>query len=183
MRVSRKESGDFPARSVRRARRLKIELQFLLHRGNEKEAPAAAAFAGSVGADFRIKSMQVLDNERAGEWMPTDSRRSRYLLSQGKWKAAGSPARGCFRMWTTAVITSDGDVVPCCYDKNAGHPMGNLHNQTFREIWHGEKYARLQGCRHQKPGRDRYLPELSAGKADFFKMLTSLDYCQVNIIY
>ena len=168
MLVSRKVSGGFPGKISETGSSMKIELQFLLHRGNEKEASAAAAFAASVGADFRIKSMQVLDNERAGEWMPTDSRRSRYLLSQGKWKAAGSPARGCFRMWTTAVITSDGDVVPCCYDKNAGHSMGNLHNQTFREIWHGEKYGSVQGCRHQKPGRDRYMPKLSAGKADFF---------------
>ncbi|MDZ7633785.1 MAG: radical SAM/SPASM domain-containing protein [Bacteroidales bacterium] len=150
---------------------LKIELQFLLHRGNEKEASAAAAFAASVGADFRIKSMQVLDNERAGEWMPTGSRRSRYLLSQGKWKAAGSPARGCFRMWTTAVITSDGDVLPCCYDKNAGHPMGNLHNQAFRAIWHGEKYGAFRDAvirSRDETDICRFCPQ---GRQIFFKSL------------
>jgi len=120
---------------------LKMELQFLLHRGNEQEVAATARFASSVGASFRIKSIQVLDSERAGEWMPTDRRRSRYRLSQGKWKAGGTPERGCLRMWTTAVITADGDVVPCCYDKNAGHSMGNLNNLTFSNIWFGERYT------------------------------------------
>lgn len=150
---------------------MKIELQFLLHRGNEKEASAAAAFAGSVGADFRIKSMQVLDNERAGEWMPTDSRRSRYLLSKGKWKAAGSPARGCFRMWTTAVITSDGDVVPCCYDKNAGHSMGNLNDLTFREIWYGEKYSAFRDAVMRSRGETDICRDCPQGRRIFFKSL------------
>jgi len=32
-------------------------------------------------------------------------------------------------------------VVPCCYDKNAGHSMGNLNNLTFSNIWFGERYT------------------------------------------
>ncbi len=123
-----------------RGSRLETELQFLLHRGNEHEASAAAGLASSLGAGFTIKSMHVLDNERAGEWMPAGNRRSRYTMSGGEWMPAATPSRGCLRMWTTAVITADGDVVPCCYDKNAGHVMGNLNNQTFRDIWRGKHY-------------------------------------------
>jgi radical SAM protein with 4Fe4S-binding SPASM domain len=121
--------------------RLVTELQFLIHRGNEHEASAAAELASTLGAGFTIKSMHVLDNERAGEWMPVGAGRSRYIMSGGEWKLAATPSRGCLRMWTTAVITTDGDVVPCCYDKNAGHVMGNLNNQTFRDIWHGKQFS------------------------------------------
>jgi radical SAM protein with 4Fe4S-binding SPASM domain len=120
--------------------RLRIELQFLLHRHNEHEVSEATAFARSVNAGFRIKSMQVLDPERAEEWMPSDSRMARYTSSQGEWKAAGSPPAGCMRMWTTAVITVDGDVVPCCFDKYAQHVMGNINDQTFSAIWYSDKY-------------------------------------------
>ena len=140
-----------------RGSQLVAELQFLIHRGNEHEASAAAGLASSLGAGFRIKSMHVLDNKRAGEWMPAGNRRSRYLMSGekwlptgikksryimsgGEWKPAATPSRGCQRMWTTSVITTDGDVVPCCYDKNAGHVMGNLNDQTFRDIWYGKQY-------------------------------------------
>lgn len=124
-----------------RKSKLKIVLQFLVHRGNEHEADAVAAFARSVGAQFRIKSMQVLDLKRAGEWMPSDGARSRYTKgNDGSWHLSGSPAKGCLRMWTSAVITTDGDVVPCCYDKNGLHVMGNMAHRPFREIWRGEQY-------------------------------------------
>lgn len=139
--------------------RLRIVLQFLVHRGNEHEISAAAAFARSAGAGFRVKSMQVLDPARAGEWMPTDRRLARYACGEAgtvmfsgdspvrSFSGEGDipvngPARskGCLRMWTSAVITCDGDVVPCCYDKNGYHNMGNLAEMSFREIWRGEKY-------------------------------------------
>lgn len=123
-----------------RGSKVKIELQLLLHRYNEHEVHEAEAFARSVDAVLRIKSMQVLDDERAGYWMPSDARRSRYLASDGKWKPMRSPSRGCLRMWTTAIVTVDGDVVPCCYDKYAGHAMGNTNDHTFSDIWNGEKY-------------------------------------------
>lgn len=148
---------------------LKIELQFLLHSGNEKEASDAAVFASSVRAEFRIKGIQVIDIERAGEWMPADSRRSRYLMDQGKWKAAGSPARGCMRMWTTAVITTDGDVVPCCYDKNAVHAMGNLNNNTFRDIWHGDKYVSFRNAVIRSRGEKDICRCCPQGRRIFFK--------------
>jgi MoaA/NifB/PqqE/SkfB family radical SAM enzyme len=60
--------------------RLETELQFLLHRGNEHEAAAAADFASSLGIGFRIKSIQVLDIGRAGEWMPARNGRSGHTL-------------------------------------------------------------------------------------------------------
>jgi len=119
---------------------LKIELQFLIHRGNEHEEAAVAAFARSVGARFRIKSMQVLDPERAGEWIADETRRARYTKAGEKWKPAGTPSRGCLRMWTTPVITTDGDVLPCCFDKNGAYAMGNLNDSTLSEIWNGTKY-------------------------------------------
>ncbi len=129
------------ARAIKtRGSRVKIELQLLLHRYNEHEVHEAKAFARSVDAVFRIKSMQVIDAGRAGDWMPGDSRRSRYLQSEGQWRPVRSPSRGCLRMWTTAIVTADGDVVPCCYDKYAGHAMGNISDQILGDIWNGEKY-------------------------------------------
>ncbi|MGE5420041.1 MAG: SPASM domain-containing protein, partial [Chloroflexota bacterium] len=34
----------------------------------------------------------------------------------------------------------DGRVIPCCFDKDADHVMGNLADESFREIWRGEKF-------------------------------------------
>jgi radical SAM protein with 4Fe4S-binding SPASM domain len=44
-------------------------------------------------------------------------------------------------MWRGCVITWDGLVVPCCFDKDAVHRLGDLKKETFREIWQGSQYA------------------------------------------
>jgi radical SAM protein with 4Fe4S-binding SPASM domain len=119
---------------------LSMEIQFLIGRHNEAEAKAAAQFAKSVNASFTIKSIQLLDPARAERWMPADKTKSRYEIRNGHYMPLMAPKRGCFRMWRGAVINTDGDVVPCCYDKNAGHVMGNLYDQSFKEIWYGERY-------------------------------------------
>jgi radical SAM protein with 4Fe4S-binding SPASM domain len=46
----------------------------------------------------------------------------------------------CFRMWSSCVITWDGKVVPCCFDKDATHVMGDLTTQDFTEIWRSPQY-------------------------------------------
>lgn len=119
---------------------LVVELQFLVGRHNGHEVAAAARFARSLNARFSVKSMQVLDPERVEQWIPAKSGRARYKIQAGLVKGVRAPERGCLRMWSTAVVTVDGDVVPCCFDKNAAHVMGNIKRQTFREIWHGDRY-------------------------------------------
>jgi radical SAM protein with 4Fe4S-binding SPASM domain len=118
----------------------KLELLFLVGRHNEHEADSASAFARSVNASFKIKSMQVQDMEDAERWVPSNETFSRYLKKNGVYYAKKTPTRGCIRMWTTPVITWDGNVVPCCYDKDADFILGNIHNQPFRQIWQGEKH-------------------------------------------
>ena len=44
-------------------------------------------------------------------------------------------------MWQGCVITWDGQVVPCCFDKDAHHSMGRVGDRPFREIWHSAPYA------------------------------------------
>ncbi|MEO6819738.1 MAG: SPASM domain-containing protein, partial [Ginsengibacter sp.] len=47
-------------------------------------------------------------------------------------------------LWHANVITWDGMVVPCCFDKDAQHRLGDLKNQSFKEIWHNEKYKHFR---------------------------------------
>ena len=52
----------------------------------------------------------------------------------------------CWRLWHTCVITWDGKVVPCCFDKDASHPMGSLAEQDFDTIWKGTAYQQFRGA-------------------------------------
>jgi radical SAM protein with 4Fe4S-binding SPASM domain len=38
------------------------------------------------------------------------------------------------------VITWNGAVVPCCFDKDAKHVMGDLKQKTLKEIWANNSY-------------------------------------------
>lgn len=49
--------------------------------------------------------------------------------------------KDCFFPWDRAVITTEGDVLPCCA---APRPLGNLNEQSFEEIWHGKAYSKLR---------------------------------------
>ena len=43
-------------------------------------------------------------------------------------------------MWSACVVTWDGIVVPCCFDKDAKHQLGDLKTQSFTELWNSNKY-------------------------------------------
>jgi len=43
-------------------------------------------------------------------------------------------------MWSGSVLTWDGKVVPCCFDKDAQHVLGSLENSDFNSIWNDKKY-------------------------------------------
>ena len=50
----------------------------------------------------------------------------------------------CPYPWESFVVASNGDVVACCRDLERRTVLGNLHQQTFDEIWNGERYRALR---------------------------------------
>ena len=42
-------------------------------------------------------------------------------------------------MLTSAAKMNKG-LIPCCFDKDAKHPMGDLKEKSFRDIWYGASY-------------------------------------------
>jgi len=49
-------------------------------------------------------------------------------------------------MWHSCVITWDGRVVPCCFDKDASHSMGELSEQSFEQVWQGKAYQNFRNA-------------------------------------
>jgi radical SAM protein with 4Fe4S-binding SPASM domain len=43
-------------------------------------------------------------------------------------------------MWNSCVVTWDGKVVPCCFDKDAHYTLGDLNKNSFGEIWRSREY-------------------------------------------
>ena len=109
---------------------------------NEHQIPDIYRLGAEIGVDeVKLKTAQVYNYEKGNELIPTINKYSRYILQKdGTYKLKNALVNHCWKLWHACVITWDGIVVPCCFDKDAIHKMGNLNQQNFREIWKGQQY-------------------------------------------
>ncbi len=124
--------------------KISVEIQFLVNRYNESQVNKAKSFARETGAKLKLKSMQVVDYRNVEKWMPSSGKYRRYKREGGQYRIRGSLPDRCFRLWYNPVVTWDGMVVPCCFDKNAEYIMGDLNKNSFREIWLGTEYSEFR---------------------------------------
>jgi radical SAM protein with 4Fe4S-binding SPASM domain len=120
--------------------RLKIEIQLLVSKVNEKQIPQIRKLVEGLNLKLRLKSMQIISKGNFEYWLPDNSRYSRYRIMDGEFRIKSSMPARCARLWFNPVVTWDGKVLPCCFDKDADHIMGDLNHESFREIWNGTRY-------------------------------------------
>lgn len=116
--------------------------QFLVVKPNEHELEKIKKMAEDLGVDeVKFKTAQMYDFENGNELIPENEKYSRYRKNEtGKWEIKSSLLNQCWRMWSGCVITWDGVVVPCCFDKDAKHKLGDLKFQNMKEVWSSEQY-------------------------------------------
>ncbi len=120
-----------------------VELQFLVMRHNEHQMKQMELFAKESGVDkFSFKTAQVYNFDAESSIIPTLKEKSRYRqLPDGSWVIARKIRNRCHRIWSSLVVTWDGKVVPCCYDKDAEHKTGNLLLEPLSTIWKNHMYS------------------------------------------
>ncbi|GAB2944668.1 hypothetical protein GCM10027048_06950 [Hymenobacter coalescens] len=133
----------------------RIIFQFLVVRPNEHQMEDARRLAAELGVDdVWFKTAQIYDYQQGSPLIPTIDYYSRYQNNQdGSWSIKNRLLNHCWKMWHSCVITWDGLVVPCCFDKDAEYRLGDLQQTTFRQLWHGPKYAGFR--RALLKGRDQ----------------------------
>ena len=123
-----------------------IILQFIVFRTNENEVEAVKRLGKDLGVDsVQIKTAQLTDYKMGNPLMPENAKYSRYKKMQdGTYEIKSKYSNRCWRMWHAAVMSWDGQMLPCCFDKNAEYEMGNLKHQTLREIWNNPIYSKFR---------------------------------------
>ena len=118
-----------------------VLLQFLVMRHNEHEIPEIKALAKELGVDrLLLKNIQVETYDEALEWMPKAENFQRYRIGEGDISVRGGKGV-CPRPWLSSLVNWDGTVVPCCFDKNGHHTMGDVNNgEKFVQIWSKAEY-------------------------------------------
>src|SRR5258706_8851793 len=123
-----------------------VIFQFLVVRHNEHQIDEVKNLARELGVDeVKLKTAQIYDFENGSDLIPSIDKYSRYKKnSNGTYSIKNGLLDECWKMWHSCVITWDGKVVPCCFDKDAHYVLGDLNKNSFQEIWRGEKYNQFR---------------------------------------
>jgi radical SAM protein with 4Fe4S-binding SPASM domain len=123
-----------------------VFFQFLVVKPNEHQIEDIKLLAKEIGVDeVRFKTAQVYDYEEGNRLIPTIDKYSRYHRKEdGTYAIKNKMGNHCWRLWHAPVITWDGLVVPCCFDKDAQHKLGDLKKESLKELWHNDKYIQFR---------------------------------------
>jgi radical SAM protein with 4Fe4S-binding SPASM domain len=124
-----------------------VFFQFLVVKPNEHQIEDVKRLAKEIGVDqVRFKTAQIYDYENDPNNLLTSiDKYSRYKKDKdGNMQIKSGLQNHCWRLWSANVITWDGLVVPCCFDKDATHQLGNLKTQSFKETWHNDNYKQFR---------------------------------------
>ena len=123
-----------------------VVFQFLVVKPNEHQVEEVKQLAKEIGVDdVWFKTAQVYDFKNdPNQLIPTIDKFSRYRKDKNGTSFKGKLSNQCWRLWHDPVITWDGLVAPCCFDKDAQHRLGDLRTKTFREIWKNGEYSQFR---------------------------------------
>ena len=125
-----------------------IIIQFLVVKPNEHQIPEILQLGKDLGVDeVKLITAQIYDYQNGSELIPTIDKYSRYKKqADGSYTIKNKLENKCWKLWHSCVVTWDGKIVPCCFDKDAKYEMGDLSKYSFESIWHNPVYDQF---RHQ----------------------------------
>jgi len=120
-----------------------VIFQFLVVKPNQHQIEDVKILASEMGVDkVKFKTAQVYDYKHGNVLIPTIGKYARYeQLPDDTYAVKNKLLDHCWKMWHSCVITWDGKVVPCCFDKDASHMLGSVKDHSLREIWRSPEYV------------------------------------------
>lgn len=119
-----------------------LVFQFLVVKPNQHQIEEVKKLAAEIGVDeVGLKTAQIYDYKEGSALIPDIEKYARYKMgADGTYSIKNELHDSCWKMWHSCVITWDGLVVPCCFDKDAQHRLGSVKEERFVDLWQGKKY-------------------------------------------
>lgn len=113
-----------------------VVAQVLLLKTTENHLDEIKTLAVGAGVDkVEFKKAQFYNPNSEGTLLPSNPKYLRYTYSDSKgWILKNQHKKGCKRLWNTLVVSWDGKVLPCCYDKDADYVYGNVSQQEISSV-------------------------------------------------
>lgn len=123
-----------------------IILQFLVVKPNQHQIEDIKNLGKKLGVDkVALKTAQIYDYKNGSDLIPTINKYSRYKKqADGTYAIKSKLKNRCWKLWHSNVITWDGKITPCCFDKDANYTMGKLSENSNQTIWQNNKYQKFR---------------------------------------
>jgi radical SAM protein with 4Fe4S-binding SPASM domain len=117
-----------------------IIFQFVVFRSNEHEVEGLQQLAKEIGVDkVQIKSAQFYNLSLENDLIPINPKYLRYKKADNQYVYKDNIPNKCWRSWHAPVITQEGNMVPCCFDKDASYELGDLKTEQLKTVFQGEQ--------------------------------------------
>ncbi len=117
-----------------------IVLQFIVFGHNEHEKEEIKRVGKELEVDeVKLKSAQIYDFSHS-HLIASDEKYSRYKKQGDSYSIKANLMNHCWRMWSSGVITWDGKIIPCCFDKDAHYQVGDVLKDPFKQVWLSDAY-------------------------------------------
>ncbi len=134
----------------------KVELQYLVTRKNAADMDKFISFAGELGIKRVVfKTLQAASFKNGESYLPDNVKITRYRrdnLSMIETNRNWVIKNRCLRLYYSFQIDWQGNILPCCFDKDSNYIMGNVYDDTVTNIWNSEKYLSFRNLLN-KEGR------------------------------
>ena len=122
-----------------------VVLQFIVMKHNEHQIDEVKKLAVTLHVDeLKLKTVQVYNMQENATLIPENKNYSRYDISGNELSIKNKLLNHCWKLWHSCVVTWDGKVAPCCFDKDAAHRMGDLNQTDFATVWQNENYRNFR---------------------------------------
>ena len=121
-----------------------LELQCLVTQKNFSDIERFRAFAANIGADRVVfKTLQAASSENGDLYLPDTMKYTRYrrenngsIVTDRRWLLKNR----CLRLYYSFQVDWQGNILPCCFDKDSKYIMGNIFDDSVDDIWNSDKY-------------------------------------------
>jgi radical SAM protein with 4Fe4S-binding SPASM domain len=132
-----------------------VNFRFIVMKHNEHEIPMLKRLAKSLGVNaLTLKTLNPVNQDPYSEnpseeridneFLPEDHHYHRFKYDSTGQNVIRVKSNPCKQIWNNPTIHWSGAVCRCTYDPKEKYILGNLKDDTFKNIWYGLSYRGLR---------------------------------------
>ena len=122
-----------------------IHLQFLVFKHNEHQIEEIRQMSKLLGVNkLELKSVQIENFKTNCNLIPSHKKFARYQLTNNHFEIKNNLFNRCFRIWSTLLVSWNGIIVPCCFDKDLQYKLGNINHDSIIRVWKSKEFIHFR---------------------------------------